>query len=75
MSKKSTGALLLAALCVLPLGRDADASLFGLPKSLKTSPLDGVEMSLRIWQPSPRGFACLQHLSACQAFPPQLATP
>jgi hypothetical protein len=67
VSKKTTGILLLAALCVLALGRHADASLFGLPKSLKTSsPLEGVEMNLRIWGPSAESFFCIEHLPACQ---------
>lgn len=75
MFKKTTKVLLLAALCVLALGRYADASLFSLPKSLKTSPLDGVEMNLRIWGPSAKSFFCVEHLSACQAQPRQLVRP
>ena len=67
MSKKTTKIVLLVALCVLALGRHADASLFGLPKSLKTSPLAGLEMSLRIWGPSAEGFFCIEHLPDCQA--------
>ena len=74
-TKKITGVLLLAALCVLALGRHADASLFGLPKSLKTSPLAGVEMNLRIGGPSAKSCYCVQHLSACQMPPRQLAKP
>jgi hypothetical protein len=66
-TKKITGVALLVALCVLALGRHADASLFGLPKSLKTSPLAGLEMNLRIWGPSAEGFLCIEHLPACQA--------
>jgi predicted transglutaminase-like cysteine proteinase len=73
--KKLTGILLLAALCAMAPGRQADAALFGLPKSLKTSPLDGVEMNLRIWGPSAKSFFCIQHLSACQQPPRQLAKP
>lgn len=75
MHKKITGVVLLAALCVFALGRHADAALFGLPKSLKTSPLEGVEMNLRIWGPSAKSFYCVQHLSACQMPPRQLARP
>lgn len=67
MSKKTTKIVLLVALCVLALGRHADASLFGLPKSLKTSPLAGLEMSLRIWAPSVESFFCIEHLPDCQA--------
>ena len=63
---KITGALLLAALAMSALGQDADAALFGLPKSLKTSPLAGVEMRLQIWGPSAMSFFCVEHLSACQ---------
>ena len=70
MSKKSTrkiaGIVLLVVLGVLALGRHADASLFGLPKSLKTSPLAGLEMNLRIWGPSAESFFCVEHLPACQ---------
>jgi hypothetical protein len=70
VSKKSTrkiaGIVLLVALGVLALGRHADASLFGLPKSLKTSPLAGLEMNLRIWGPSAESFFCVEHLPACQ---------
>ena len=75
ITQKIAWVLLLAALCVLALGRQADASLFSLPKSLKTSPLDGVEMNLRIWGPSAKSFFCVEHLSACQAPPRQLARP
>ena len=74
MSKKTTkitGVLLLAVLCVLVLGRHADASLFGLPKSLKTSPLAGLEMNLRIWGPSAESLLCIEYLPACQALPQQ----
>jgi hypothetical protein len=67
VSKKTTKIVLLVALCVLALGRHADASLFGLPKSLKTSPLAGLEMNLRIWGPSAESFFCVEHLQACQA--------
>ena len=70
-TKKITGVALLVALCVLALGRHADASLFGLPKSLKTSPLAGLEMNLRIWGPSAESFFCVEHLPACQASPQQ----
>lgn len=66
-TKKTIRTLLLVALCVLTLGRHADASLFGLPKSLKTSPLAGLEMNLRIWGPSADSFFCIEHLPACQA--------
>ncbi|MBX9828352.1 MAG: hypothetical protein K2Y27_25580 [Xanthobacteraceae bacterium] len=66
-TKKTAGIVLLVALCVLALGQHADASLFGLPKSLKTSPLAGLEMSLRIWGPSAESFLCIEHLPACQA--------
>jgi len=67
VSNKTTKILLLGALCVLALGRHADASLFGLPKSLKTSPLAGLEMNLRIWGPSAESLFCIEHLPACQA--------
>jgi hypothetical protein len=67
VSKKTTKTVLLVALCVLALAQHADASLFGLPKSLKTSPLAGLEMSLRIWGPSAESFACIEELPACQA--------
>jgi hypothetical protein len=70
-TKKITGVVLLVALCVLALGRHADASLFGLPKSLKTSPLAGLEMNLRIWGPPADAFLCIEHLPACQAPQPQ----
>jgi len=70
MTRKTTNtlsaALLLAVLCLLPLGQPADASLFGLPKSLKTSPLAGLEMNLRIWGPSVESFYCIENLTACQ---------
>jgi hypothetical protein len=66
-TRKITGIVLLVALGVLALGRHADASLFGLPKSLKTSPLAGLEMNLRIWGPSAESFFCVEHLPACQA--------
>ena len=79
MSKKITqkiaGLLLLAALCVTAVVRQADASLLSMPKSLKTSPLDGVEMNLRIWGPSAKSFFCVEHLSACQPPQRQLAKP
>jgi hypothetical protein len=65
--KKIAGAAVLVALCALAFGRHADASLFGLPKSLKTSPLAGLEMSLRIWGPSAEGLFCIEHLPDCQA--------
>ena len=71
MSKNTTNNItavaLLVALSILALGRHADAALFGLPKSLKTSPLAGVEMNLRIWGPSAESFFCIEHLAACQA--------
>jgi hypothetical protein len=70
-TKNITGVALLVALCVLALGRHADASLFGLPKSLKTSPLAGLEMNLRIWGPSTESLFCIEHLPACQASPQQ----
>jgi hypothetical protein len=66
MSKKIAGALLLAALVVSTVGQHADAALFGLPKSLKTSPLAGVEMRLMIWGPTAMSLFCVEHLSACQ---------
>jgi len=47
-------------------GQGADATLFSLPKSLKTSPFDGIEMRLPIWGPSAESFFCVEHLSACQ---------
>ena len=79
MSKKITqkisGALLLAALCVTAVMGQADASLLSMPKSLKTSPLEGVEMNLRIWGPSAKSFFCVEHLSACQAPQRQVARP
>jgi predicted transglutaminase-like cysteine proteinase len=72
VSKKITGALLLALLGIGVLGQHADAALFGLPKSLKTaSVLDGVEMNLPIWGPSAKSFYCVQHLVACQRLPGQ----
>ena len=67
MSKKIVAAFLLAALAMGALGQRADATLFSLPKSLKTSPLHGVEMSLPIWGPSATSFFCVEHLSACQS--------
>lgn len=73
MSKKITGLLLVAALCMGALGRHADAALFSLPKSLKTSPLDGFEMNLRVWGPTTKSFYCIQHLSACQSQPKKVA--
>ena len=43
LTQKIAGALLLAALCVTAVVRQADASLISMPKSLKTSsPLEGV---------------------------------
>ena len=66
VSRKLTVALLLAALGMVALGQRADASLASLPKSMKTSPLDGLEMSLPIWGPSAKSFFCVEHLSACQ---------
>lgn len=66
MSKKIAGALLLATLTVSVLGQHANAALFGLPKSLKTSPLAGVEMRLMIWGPSAMSLFCVEHLAACQ---------
>ena len=71
ITRKVTGLALLAALGVLALGRHADASLFGLPKSLKTSPLAGLEMNLRIWGPSAESFVCIEHLPACLGSQPQ----
>jgi hypothetical protein len=59
--------LLLAALATTAFGQGADATLFSMPKSLKTSPLQGIEMSLPIWGPSAHSFYCVEHLSACQA--------
>lgn len=67
MSKKIARVLLLAALAMTALGQRADATLFGLPKSLKTAPLHGLEMNLPIWGPSAISFYCVEHLSACQA--------
>lgn len=68
MSKKITAALLLAALGMAALGQHANATLFSLPKSLKTSsPFEGVEMSLPIWGPSLQGFACIEHPDACRS--------
>jgi hypothetical protein len=66
MSKNFARALLLAMLAMSSLGQQADATLFGLPKSLKTSPFDGIEMRLPIWGPSAESFFCVEHLSACQ---------
>jgi hypothetical protein len=67
VSKKIARVLLLAALAMTVPGQPADASLFGFPKSLKTSPLHGLEMNLPIWGPSAISFLCVEHLSACQA--------
>ena len=75
ITQKIAGALLLAALCVTAVVRQADASLLSMPKSLKTSPLEGVEMNLRIWGPSAKSFFCVEHLSACQAPQRQLTKP
>ena len=69
MSRTITGALLLAALWAAGLGPSAQATLFSLPKALKTSPLLGLEMSLPIWGPSAGSFYCIEHLSACQPQP------
>ena len=66
MSKKIAWVLLLALATTVP-GQRADATLFSMSKSLKTSPLHGVEMSLPIWGPSAISFFCVEHLSACQA--------
>jgi predicted transglutaminase-like cysteine proteinase len=66
---------LLMVLCLTAFGRSADANLFSMPKALKTSPLDGVEMNLRIWGPSAKTFFCVEHLSACQAPQRQFAKP
>ena len=66
MSKKFARALLLAMLAMSSLGQHADATLFSLPKSLKTSPFDGLEMRLPIWGPSAESFFCVENLSACQ---------
>ncbi len=51
MTKTIAGTLLLAALGVAALAPQADAALFGLPKSLKTSPLGGIEMNFRRPEP------------------------
>jgi hypothetical protein len=60
------GALLLAAFSLGGLAQQANATLFSLPKSLKTSsPFEGVEMSLPIWGPAARSFDCIEHLAAC----------
>jgi len=67
MSKKIARVLLLTALAMIAFGQGADATLFSMPKSLKTSPLQGLEMSLPIWGPSAKSFYCVEHLSACQA--------
>jgi hypothetical protein len=56
VSRKFAGILLLAALAMGALGQRADATLYSLPKSLKASPLDGVEMNLSIWGPSAKSF-------------------
>ncbi len=69
MSKKITGALLLVLMSMGALSQQAGATLFSMPKSLKTSPFAGVEMSLQIWGPSARSFYCVQHLTACQRLP------
>src|SRR5262249_24792521 len=69
VSKKITGALLLALMGMGMLSQHANATLFSLPKSLKTSPLAGIEMNLQIWGPSARSYYCVQHLTACQRLP------
>ena len=66
MSKKIARVLLVAAFAMAASGQGADATLFSMPKSLKTSPLHGVEMSLPIWGPSAEGIFCVEHLAACQ---------
>ena len=67
MSKKITAALLLAGMGLAALGQHANATLFSLPKVLKTSsPFEGVEMSLPIWGPAAKSFDCIEHLDACQ---------
>jgi len=63
MSKK-IARVLLVALAMTVSSQGADATLFSMSKSLKASPLHGVEMSLPIWGPS---FFCVEHLSDCQA--------
>ena len=73
MSKKFAGLLLLAALAMSVVGQRADATLFSLPKSLKSLPLDGLEMSLPIWGPSARSFFCVENLSACQLQPEKVS--
>jgi predicted transglutaminase-like cysteine proteinase len=71
VSRKLTVAMLLAALGMVALSQRADASLLSMPKSMKTSPLDGLEMSLPIWGPSAKSFFCVEHLSACQPQQPK----
>jgi hypothetical protein len=43
--------LLLAALGVAASAQQADAAVFGFPKSLKTSPFGGIEMNFRRPEP------------------------
>jgi len=71
VSRKFAGALLLTALAMSAPGQPADATLLSLPKSLNTSPLDGVEMNLSIWGPSAQSVFCIEHLSACQPQQPK----
>jgi len=51
VKKTITTTLLLAALGVAAFVQQADAAVFGFPKSLKTSPLGGIEMNFRRPEP------------------------
>ena len=51
MKKTIATTLLLAALGVAASAPQADAAVFGFPKSLKTSPLGGIEMNFRRPEP------------------------
>jgi predicted transglutaminase-like cysteine proteinase len=71
VSRKIIAAALLATFVVV--AQHANAALFSMPKALKLSPLEGVEMSLPIWGPSDKSLYCVWHLSACQPRPKPVA--
>lgn len=64
--------VLLAAMSMLGLSTGANAAFFGLPKSMRTNPLDRIELSMPIWGPKAYSLHCIEHLDECQ---PQTGQP
>jgi predicted transglutaminase-like cysteine proteinase len=65
MYKKTNIVVVFAALLFVAWGGQTQATLLGLPKSLK-GPFDGMERTMPSWGPMAYDFSCIEHLDQCQ---------